>query len=718
MTLQEWLGLTEQAGGRELFLREDEPALIRFEDGQFERLQLDGPSLLVDPNKVRMRPLFADLEERNFSTTLFTFTDATLSWAYTVEVFSSMGRPALTAARVPPSPPTLEDLGLAEPFQRFSSFRSGLFLVTGNRSSGRSSTVGAFLQSVLSNRQVQVITLQDRIRFLYEGFDSPVFQQELGTDFESWENGFGLVNRRSPEIVLVDEIYGKETAEAVMSWVLQGRMVIASFLGGDVVSALERLLALFPEREKDRCAEDLSLTLRAISAQRLVTGIEEGKRHVALEFLQNTPEVSKLIAARQFEEVRERLASANEKTCLSFGMSLASLVKSNHISREIGLSQAPREDEFLRALEGQPGQQSSSYPWNLKLLLQMARETEASDIHLSVKRPPIFRVDGELERLNLPLLDSASIEKMLRSVMNAGNWSNFQRDKEYDGSLSLEDGTRFRLNVFYQKDNPAAALRLIPFRIPDAESLGLPDAIRRLAFRPQGLLLVTGPTGSGKTTSVACLVDAINRGRACHIITVEDPIEYFHDSLVSTIDQRQVESDTHSFKSALKYALRQDPDVLVVGEMRDTETIASALTAAETGHLVLATLHTNDCCQTVDRIVDVFPPHQQSQVRQQVASSILAVVSQRLLPRADGEGRVAAFEVMIATPAIRNLIREGKTHQLPNVISTSTGTGMRTMEKSLTELYRAGFVAYDEIARYLSEQPNNHQNAESHYSET
>jgi twitching motility protein PilT len=557
------------------------------------------------------------------------------------------------------------------------------------------------LQAVLSQRLAYVMTLQDRIRFLYEGFASPVYQQELGTDFESWEAGFGLVNRRSPEVILVDEVYGKETAEAVIAWALEGKLVVATYHAGDVVTALERLIGMFAEQDRARRAEELSLVLRAATCQRLVPGLDGG-RHVALEFLQNVPDIAPHIAGRQFDVLRDRLAAAKEQERVSFGTSLARLVKEQLISREIGLSQAPREEEFLRALEGRPSR-TAVYPWNLRLLLQMARETAASDIHLSVKRPPIFRVDGHLERLNLPTLDSSAIEKMLRSVMTSAQWATLEKEREFDGSLSLDDGTRFRLNVFFQKEFPAAALRLIPYRIPDAETLGIPDALLRLAFRPQGLLLITGPTGSGKTTSVACLVDAINRGRACHIITVEDPIEYYHDSHSSTIDQRQVESDTLSFKSALKYALRQDPDVLVVGEMRDTETIQSALTAAETGHLVLATLHTNDACQTVDRIVDVFPPHQQSQIRQQVAASLLAVVSQRLLPRSDGNGRVAAFELMVATPAIRNLIREGKTHQIPNVIATSTSTGMRTLEKSLTELYRSGLVSYEEAARYFTE---------------
>lgn len=701
MTLRDWLVQLELAGGWELFLREDEPALVRFDEGVYERISLEDTGLAVDPDRVRMHTVLSDLEDRELASSFFTFTDSSLRSAYTVEVFTSMGRPTLCASRVPPSPPSLDDLGLTEPFQRFAAYRGGLILITGNRGSGRSYTAGAFLQAVLSQRLAYVITLQDRIRFLYEGFASPVFQQELGTDFESWEAGFGLVNRRSPEVILVDEIYGKETAEAAIAWALEGKLVIATYLGGDVVTALERLIGMFPEHDRPRRSEELSLVLKAVSCQRLVPGLDGG-RHVALEFLQNVPDTVPLVAGRQFDVLRDQLAVAKDQERLAFGASLARLVREQQISREVGLSQAPREDEFLRALEGRPSR-SGIYPWNLRLLLQMARETAASDIHLSVKRPPIFRVDGHLERLNLPILDANAIEKMLRSVMTAAQWAALERDREFDGSLSLDDGTRFRLNVFFQKEFPAAALRLIPHRIPDPETLGIPDALLRLASRPQGLLLITGPTGSGKTTSVACLVDAINRGRACHIITVEDPIEYYHESHSSTIDQRQVETDTLSFKAALKYALRQDPDVLVVGEMRDTETIQSALTAAETGHLVLATLHTNDACQTVDRIVDVFPPHQQSQIRQQVAASLLAVVSQRLLPRSDGNGRIAAFELMIATPAIRNLIREGKTHQIPNVIATSTSTGMRTLEKSLTELYRGGLVSYEEAARYFTE---------------
>lgn len=701
MTLKDWLGQLERSGGWEIFLKEGKPALMRVEGEAYRKLEPAGAGLAINLEAVALASLLGDLQERGVASSLFTFSDPGLQHVYNVEICSGAGRPTVVASRLPASPPSLEALGLEEPFSRLAGYRNGLFLISGNRGSGRSFTAGAFLKAVMSDRTAYTITLQDRLRFLFDGASSPILQQELGIDVDSWDAGISLITRRSPDIVLVDEVYSKTIAQAAITWALEGKLVIATYLGGDVVTALERLIGSFDRDERECKAEELSLVLRAISAQRLVPGAEGG-RHVAVEYLKFDPDTAQLLAHQEYGVLRDQLAVSKEYERQSFGSSLARLVKERAISQEMALAQAPREGEFLRALSGRPVR-SSVYPWNLRLLLQMARETAASDIHLSVLRPPIFRVDGSLERLNLPVLDAAAIEKMLRSVMTTAQWASLEKEREFDGSLALDDGTRFRLNVFFQKEFPAAALRLIPYRIPDAESLGVPDALIHLAFRPQGLLLITGPTGSGKTTSVACLVDAINRGRSCHIITVEDPIEYFHDSLASTIDQRQVESDTLSFKAALKYALRQDPDVLIVGEMRDTETIASALTAAETGHLVLATLHTNDTCQTVDRIVDVFPPHQQSQVRQQVAATLLAVASQRLLPRADGSGRIAAFELLIATPAVRNLIREGKTHQIPNVIATSTSTGMCSMEKSLTELYRVGLISYDEASRYLSE---------------
>ncbi|MBI4860059.1 MAG: PilT/PilU family type 4a pilus ATPase [Candidatus Riflebacteria bacterium] len=277
-------------------------------------------------------------------------------------------------------------------------------------------------------------------------------------------------------------------------------------------------------------------------------------------------------------------------------------------------------------------------------------------------------------------------------------------ERELDFALSLEDGKRFRVNAYHQKGRMAASLRAIPTRIPEADKLGLPETVVRLGEQPHGLLLIVGPTGSGKSTTLACLIDRINNSRACRIITVEDPIEYVHEGKKATIDQREVFADTPTFATALRNILRQDPDVILVGELRDLETISAAITAAETGHLVLATLHTNDAVQAVDRVIDVFPPSQQSQIRSQLAASLVGVVSQRLLQRADGQGLVAAFEVMLANAAIRTLIRENKMHQAQSAIETRRSEGMFTLDHSLGQLFSKGVITREESLRYARNQ--------------
>jgi twitching motility protein PilT len=309
----------------------------------------------------------------------------------------------------------------------------------------------------------------------------------------------------------------------------------------------------------------------------------------------------------------------------------------------------------------------------------------------------------------MPELAAGDTRRLLFSVLSASQRANFETDREVDFALSikerfgLEEGLdtdcRFRVNGYYQKGCVAAAFRLIPQRIPVADELRIPAVVMRLAQRLQGLILVTGPTGHGKSTTLACMIDEINRQRSCHIVTIEDPIEFVHSSRVAVIDQREVNADTLSFDNGLKYVLRQAPDVILIGEMRDPETISAALTAAETGHLVLATLHTNDCTQTMDRIIDVFPADRQNQVRTQLAASLEAVVSQRLLPRKDGKGRVAAFEIMLGTTAVRSQIRDKRTHQLLGVMETATKDGMVTMDRALKDLLTANLISRD---TYLS----------------
>ena len=328
-------------------------------------------------------------------------------------------------------------------------------------------------------------------------------------------------------------------------------------------------------------------------------------------------------------------------------------------------------------------------------LLLLCIKQKASDLHLTNGEPPILRIDGILDRTELTTLYNQDLKKMIYSVLTNPQKEMFERDLELDFSLALPGLDRFRVNIHLQRGSVEAAFRRVPLAIPTMEELGLPSMIKDLARRPNGLVLVTGPTGMGKTTTLATMIDLINHEKECLIVCIEDPIEFIHANNKAIIKQREVYSDTRSFAEALRHALRQDPNVIVVGEMRDLETISTALTAAETGHLVLATLHTPDAPQTVERIIDVFPPHQQQQVKLQLADSLQAVISQLLLPRANGTGRVLATEIMIGTAGIRNLIREQEIEQIPTLMQTGSQYGMKTMDKSLKELFHQGCITLD-----------------------
>lgn len=328
-------------------------------------------------------------------------------------------------------------------------------------------------------------------------------------------------------------------------------------------------------------------------------------------------------------------------------------------------------------------------------LLLMCIEKNASDLHVTESEPPILRVDGRLLRTNLETLNKQDLKKMLYSVLSNAQKEVFEREMELDFSLALPGLDRFRVNIHLQKGSVEGAFRRIPIEIPTVEKLGLPKVITDLARKPNGLVLITGPTGMGKTTTLAAMIDLINSERECLVTCIEDPIEFIYLNKKSIIKQREVYADTHSFAQALRHALRQDPNVIVVGEMRDLETISTALTAAETGHLVLATLHTPDAPQTVSRIIDVFPPHQQQQVKLQLADCLQGVVSQLLLPHALGKGRVLATEVMVATPSIRNLIREQQIEQIPTAMQTGLQYGMNTMDSCLKTLMQKGLITLD-----------------------
>ncbi len=336
----------------------------------------------------------------------------------------------------------------------------------------------------------------------------------------------------------------------------------------------------------------------------------------------------------------------------------------------------------------------------IELLLEEVVKKKASDLHLQVGLPPILRVDGSLVPVTgADSLTEETVETLIFAILDEDQKQILLKDKEFDFSFAFGDLGRFRVNAFHERGNLAAALRLIPNEIMTIEQLGLPPIVSKFSEYPRGLVLVTGPTGSGKSTSLAALINKINTEQSKHIITIEDPIEYTHKSKRSVIVQREVHYDTYSFSAALRSSLREDPDVVLIGEMRDLETIASAITIAETGHLVFATLHTNSAAQSIDRMVDVFPPHQQPQIRAQLSNILMAICSQRLVP-AIGGGRVAAAEILIATPAVRNIIREGKTHQLDAVIQTGAEFGMQSMDKQLVQLVHSGTITYDDARSF------------------
>jgi twitching motility protein PilT len=329
-------------------------------------------------------------------------------------------------------------------------------------------------------------------------------------------------------------------------------------------------------------------------------------------------------------------------------------------------------------------------------LLHIMVERGASDLHLKTGSAPMIRIDGELTPVTYEVLTPDVVRRMIESILTDEQKARFIAEKELDLAYSVPGLSRFRINVYLQRGTWGTAIRVIPARPFTIDELKLPPILKDMSMKPRGLILVTGPTGSGKSTTLAAMINHINENRRCHIVSVEDPIEFLHKDKNSVICQREVGADTHSFSHALRHVLRQDPDVILIGEMRDLETTSIAITAAETGHLVLATLHTSSAPTTIDRIIDIFPPHQQSQIRMQLSVTIEGVLCQTLLPKAKGSGRVMAMEIMPVTPAVRNIIREGKTHQIPNIIQSGMQYGMQSLDMALRNLYLQGMVTFED----------------------
>ncbi len=337
-------------------------------------------------------------------------------------------------------------------------------------------------------------------------------------------------------------------------------------------------------------------------------------------------------------------------------------------------------------------------------LLKTATEMGASDLHLTANAPPIIRLHGHLQQISALTLPRDIVAELANQVMSEDQKRVFEQKGEVDFSYAIYGFSRFRVNIFKQRGTPALSIRIVPPKIMTPDELGLPEIVKGLARKPYGLVLVTGPTGSGKSTTLAAMIDLLNKEVSGHIITLEDPIEFLHSHKNCIVNQREIGIDSKTFSSGLRAALREDPDIILVGEMRDLETISTAITAAETGHLVFATLHTSNATQTIDRIIDVFPPFQQNQIRIQLSLILQGIVSQTLIPRRDRPGRVVAVEVLVATAAVRNLIREGKTPQLQTVIQSGSKNGMQTMDSSLKDLYLKGIINYEEAYKRITDQ--------------
>jgi twitching motility protein PilT len=606
---------------------------------------------------------------------------------------------------------SFEDLGLSRGVAELAELERGLVLIAGATGSGKSTTLAALVHRINSTRRGHIVTIEDPIEFLHEDLRGRVSQREIGGDTESFSRALKAVVRQSPDVIVIGEMRDAETMRIAVSAALTGHLVLATLHTINATQTLQRILGYIPDDQRSQMAMDLSLSLRAVAAQRLVRRADGQGRVVAVELLTMGPAAQKLVREQRVDELYDLMRTVRGAGMRTFNQSLLALHLSGTITYEAGVSAASNADEFALQARGmstglasfsQSEDEGMPVEVDMKTLLTEAMDEGASDLHLSVGRPPILRIDGALRSIRSAVLTEADMRILLFSILSGRQRSIYELEREIDFALALDDGRRFRVNAYFQKGRMAAALRAIPAIIPSAESLGIPEVVLDLGTRPQGLLLVVGPTGSGKSTTLAALIDRINHTRACRILTVEDPIEYTHESVRATVDQREVHADTKSFAAALKYVLRQDPDVILIGEMRDLETISSALTAAETGHLVLATLHSNDAIQAIDRILDVFPAHQQAQTRSQLAAALLGVVSQRLVPEADGEGRTAAFEILIATSAIRNVIREQKLHQARSLMETSGRIGMRTMDRALLDLYHEGKITHESALLYAT----------------
>ena len=608
------------------------------------------------------------------------------------------------------------------------SLSRGILLVTGSTGCGKSTTLSAMVNYINTHFHKHILTIEDPIEFMHTDKLSLVTQREIDSSVSGgFARALRFALRENPDVIVIGEMRDMETIQVAVTAALTGHLVISTVHTTDSIQTVERLIGLFPEAQREQLAADLGLAIQAILSQRLLPRADQKGMVPAVEILLGSGTVKKQIADRDFNALEITLKAGVNQGMVTFNNALYQLYREGVITLDTALAASGNPAELDLMIKGMESGNDVFLPRygiiadendeklvDMKTLFRTAVKTGASDMLLSAGSPPMLRLNGSMRSLDLPALSPEDVERLLFSVLTKHQRIVLEENRELDFALSVTlpvpDGKkrkevryRFRLNAFYQRGSLGMVARVVPTEIPTPEQLHLPGVLVNIVSKKQGLILVTGPTGSGKSTTLASLLNLVNRTRPCHIITIEDPIEYVYENLQSVVEQRELHSDTLGFAPALKAAMREAPDVIMVGEMRDTETMASALTAAETGHLVLATVHTNSAPQTIDRVIDSFPPNQQNQIRQQLSGTLLAVVSQRLIPRLNGEGRVAAFEVLIGTPPAQSLIREGKTHQLQSVIETNFKDGMITLQKSLEALYESGEIALEETLRFSAD---------------
>ena len=542
-------------------------------------------------------------------------------------------------------------------------------------------------------RHDHVLTMEDPVEFVHPFKNCLVNQREVGKDTQSFARALRAALREDPDVIVIGELRDNESVSLALTAAETGHIVLGTLNSTSAPKAVDRILSSFPADEQGQVRAALTESLKFVIAQRLLPAKEARKQVAAFEVLRNTVAVANMIREEKTYQIPSAMQIGRSLGMQTFDDALKGLLAAARITGEAAYRAAVQEGG-LRGVPARrrPGREegvSAEVPVvapKIDRFLRLMTSRGASDFHLTVGRPPMLRVSGTMEPIRYRTLVEADYVELVRPIVPPRLWEEFVATGDVDLSYEVPGLARFRVNLFRQQRGSGAVFRVIPTKIMTLEQLGMPEPVHRLAAMENGLVLVTGPTGSGKSTTLAAIINLINETRNYHVITIEDPIEFVHPNKKCLVHQREIGTHATSFAEALKAAGREDPDLVLVGEMRDLETISMALAAAEKGTIVFGTLHTNNAAKTVDRIISVFPASEQDGIRNVLGETLRAVVAQQLIPKVGG-GRVAAIEILFSSPAIGNMIREGKTPQITSAIQTGSKDGMIDMDSSIRKLY-------------------------------